>query len=62
MEQTNYPKFRCKVCKTIVQSKYSGHFSTCKCPYHKMIAVDYTDYYGRHIGNPEQFEEVKDGD
>ena len=54
------PKFRCKVCKKVIYSKWEGHFATCDCPKESMIAVDYTRYYGRHIGDPEQFEEYKE--
>jgi len=58
----NFPKFKCKSCGDIIYSKYPGHFATCSCFANKMdnkgIAVDYTSYYGRHIGDPSCFERV----
>ena len=47
-----FPKFKCKKCGDIIWSTYSGHFAMCKCT---AIAVDYTEYYGRHIGDPGDF-------
>lgn len=46
---------QCLCCKDIIYSRYSGEFVWCKC---KAIAVDQTPYYGRIIGNREDFTEV----
>lgn len=54
------PKFKCKICGAVIYSKYPGHFASCDCPQETFIAVDYTRYYGRHIGDPDQFEEYKE--
>lgn len=56
----NPAKYRCKACGTIIFSRYVGEFSQCKCPGDTWIAVDQTKYYSRHLGNPDQFEEVKE--
>lgn len=45
-------KSQCRLCKGIIFSRYSGEFVSCKCG---AISVDQTPYYGRYIGNPEDF-------
>jgi hypothetical protein len=42
----------CAKCGDIIYSKYKGEFVTCKCG---SISVDQTQYYGRLIGNKEDF-------
>lgn len=60
----NPPKFKCKNCGVIVQSKAPGHFSACDCfensVDNKGIAVDYTEHYGRHIGHQENFISIEE--
>jgi len=62
VEPFNPPKFRCRSCGCIVYSRWEGEFAACSCfknaEDNKGIAVDYTRYYGRHIGNPASFEEI----
>lgn len=50
-------KFQCASCDDVIQSSYPGEFVTCKCG---EISVDYTEYYGRHIGKPEMFKRISD--
>ena len=46
------PKFKCAKCSDVIWSKTEGQYASCSCG---AIAVDYTRYYGRQIGNQEDF-------
>lgn len=48
---------RCRKCKTVVESKYRHDFVTCECG---AISVDGGNDYFRRVGNPEDFEAVKE--
>lgn len=52
-------KTKCRRCEDIIWSRYSGEFVSCKCG---AISVDQTKYYGRYLGNPDDFIEVTDED
>lgn len=60
----NPSKYQCKSCGDIIYSKTPGHFAYCSCYKNEEgnagIAVDYTEYYGRHIGNPNNFILIED--
>lgn len=49
-------QIRCRKCKDIIYSKFSGQFVQCSCG---AIAVDQTPYYSRWIGDAGNFEEVE---
>ncbi len=44
---------KCRLCSTVIESKYTHDFVWCKC---ESIAVDGGPSYFRRIGNPEDFE------
>ena len=50
-------KLKCKKCNAIIQGDKKGTYIECKCG---AVAVDETEYYIRIIGEPENYEEVKD--
>jgi DNA-directed RNA polymerase subunit N (RpoN/RPB10) len=50
-------KLLCLSCKSIVSSKYSGHFCSCSCG---KLAIDQTECYTRILGNKQDYAEVLD--
>lgn len=53
----NPPKFKCAKCSDVIWSKTEGQYTSCSCG---AIAVDCTRYYGRQIGNQEDFIKVEE--
>ena len=50
-------KLRCKKCGDIVQSKYSGHFSSCTCG---SVSVDESEFCCRISGDYDGYEDMED--
>jgi hypothetical protein len=50
-------KYLAKCCNDTLQSKYPGHFVSCKCG---KVAIDQTPYYCRYIGDLEKIEIILD--
>ena len=50
-------KIKCKKCGDIIEGDKRGTFIQCSC---KAIAIDETKWYTRLIGEPEDYEEVKE--
>jgi phage FluMu protein Com len=52
----NPTKIRCKHCKDIIFSVYSGQYVECQCG---SIAIDETEYYTRILASREDYSEVE---